>query len=65
MRSMMQDNAAAWRRQVNKEIEKIRDEFLNQACRYLFGQGANCNDFRRPGMPALQAIPLSKRGHQR
>ncbi|HEX5802597.1 MAG TPA: hypothetical protein VFY24_06210 [Azospira sp.] len=52
---------------MNKEIEKIRDEFLNQACRYLFGQGANCHDIRRIGLglPALQAIPLSQRGHQR
>lgn len=67
MRSMMQNNAAEWRRKVNNEIEKIRDEFLNQACRYLFGQGANCNGFRQMGLglPALQATPLSDRGHQR
>lgn len=52
---------------MNKEIQKIRDEFLNQACRYLFGEQANCQDFRQFGfaMPALRAIPIAGHCRQR
>ncbi len=50
---------------MNNEIQKIRNEFLSQACRYLFGQTANCNGFRQAGMPALQPIPAGNRSQQR
>lgn len=42
MQSMMHMSSAERRRKVNTEIQKIRDEFLKQACHYLFGQSANC-----------------------
>lgn len=47
---------------MNNEIQKIRDEFLAQAYRYLFGAAANGN-FRSLGfgMPALQPIPVRNR----
>jgi len=52
---------------MNNEIQKIRDEFLSLACRYLFGEAADCGAFRRgmPGLPALQPIPLNSRCPQR
>ncbi|MFC5300376.1 hypothetical protein [Azospira restricta] len=52
---------------MNNEIQKIRDEFLAQACRYLFGAAANCHAFRPLdfGLPALQPIPVTNRGCQR
>lgn len=46
---------------MNNEIQKIRDEFLAQAYRYLFGMAANGNAFRSLGMPALQPIPVRSR----
>ena len=51
---------------MNNETNDIRHQFLAQACRYLFGQTANCNSFRHIGlgMPALQPIPVdSQRNH--
>lgn len=50
---------------MNNEIQKIRDEFLTQACRYLFGQHFDCSTFRNHGMPALQPIPVSCQTRQR
>ncbi len=50
---------------MNNEIQKIRDEFLAQACRYLFGTAGNCNAFRGLGLPALQPIPLTARNGRR
>lgn len=53
---------------MNHEIQKIRDEFLAQACRYLFGPAATCNALRPMGFgqPALQPIPVtSRRGQYR
>jgi len=51
---------------VNNEIQKIRNEFLKLACRYLFGETADCSAFRQSmGMPALQPIPASCRTHVR
>ncbi|MCP5269214.1 MAG: hypothetical protein H6943_09280 [Zoogloeaceae bacterium] len=46
---------------MNNESTSIRHQFLAQACRYLFGQTANCDAFRHIGlgMPALQPIPIS------
>lgn len=65
MQSMTQGNTAERRRKVNNEIQKIRDEFLAQACRYLFGPAADCGAFHRLGMPALQPIPVSCQTRQR
>lgn len=66
MQSMTQGNTAERRRKVNNEIQKIRDEFLAQACRYLFGSAANCNRFQMGlGLPALQPIPVTNRSRQR
>lgn len=45
---------------MNQEIQKIRDEFLTQACRYLFGHDANCDTLRQFGfgLQGLQPIPV-------
>jgi len=46
---------------MNNETQKIRNEFLAQACRYLFGVEAKCCT----GLPAMQPIPVRSPEHSR
>ncbi len=42
---------------MNSKAQDIRQQFLAQACRYLFGPTASCESFLRLGIPALQPAP--------
>ncbi len=42
---------------MNSQAQDIRQQFLAQACRYLFGPTASCESFLRLGIPALQPAP--------
>lgn len=48
---------------MNTANHEFRQQFLMQACRYLFGPAANCETLRRLGfgLPALQAVPADRR----
>ncbi|MFO1346587.1 MAG: hypothetical protein U1E85_09850 [Rhodocyclaceae bacterium] len=43
---------------MNSKAQDIRQQFLAQACRYLFGPTASCESFMRLGIPALQPMPV-------
>jgi hypothetical protein len=43
---------------MNSQAQHIRQQFLAQACRYLFGPTASCEAFLRLGIPALQPVPV-------
>jgi hypothetical protein len=57
MQSMM--NTHGERSKVmSSQANTIRQQFLAQACRYLFGPTASCESFLRLGIPSLQPIPV-------
>lgn len=43
---------------MSSQTNTIRQQFLAQACRYLFGATASCENFLRLGVPALQPVPV-------
>ncbi|MCK6405004.1 MAG: hypothetical protein L6Q60_03195 [Rhodocyclaceae bacterium] len=43
---------------MSSQANTIRQQFLAQACRYLFGPTASCESFLRLGIPSLQPIPV-------
>jgi hypothetical protein len=55
---MMTTTQEERRREMNSKAQDIRQQFLAQACRYLFGPTASCESFMRLGIPALQPIPV-------
>lgn len=52
---------------MNTPNQDFRNQFLAQACRYLFGPAANCEALQKLGlaMPALRPIPVASREHLR
>ena len=49
---------------MSTQDQNIRQQFLAQACHYLFGPAASCENFLRLGIPSLRPIPVSSQQHR-
>ena len=51
-------------RPMSTQDQNIRQQFLAQACHYLFGPAASCENFLRLGIPSLRPVPVSSQQHR-
>lgn len=66
MQTMLKQKRELTETEMNVPNQDIRNQFLAQACRYLFGPNANHASFSTGlGIPALQPIPLRSDANRR
>ena len=66
MRTMLKRQSDQTETEMNVPNHEIRNQFLAQACRYLFGPNANFASFSSGlGLPALQPIAVRSEPNRR
>lgn len=66
MRTMLNRHSEQTESEMNVPNQEIRNQFLAQACRYLFGPNANFAAFSSGlGLPVLQPIAVPSDANRR